>query len=292
MAQRVPAGVSAPAAGTKDSAGEAADSFKVFSSTIAAIGGGLSLGSLPVLKNWKNGLPGGLDDFGLPKDIIDTAGDTAALQFKVKQSPDIYNMMFPLTLSLSRLSENYRMGLAFSFAMLSKKFNADIEVDSSRKVTLEQSMRYYTVLAEFTYGTRISEAYFSVDNVDRTDAFIGIAVSPYIGLQKSSRISTSKTNDAILETVKYFVLAGKNDFNAAGVAVAWRLGMAALRRVSKTGGIETSLSYQGLWCTRFRTSQSTFTYGTIDPDAREPNAAVTYFSSRFDITVALIRRLF
>jgi hypothetical protein len=291
-AQRAPAGSSAAQPQTNDSAGMATDSFNVFSSAIAAIGCGLSLGSLPVLKNWKNGLPGGLGDFGLPKDIIDTTGDTAALQFKVKQSPDVYNMMFPLTISLSRLSENHRMGLAFSFAMLSKKFNAAIEVDSSRSVTFEQSMRYYTVFAELNYGTLVPEAYFSFDNVDRTDAFVGIAVSPYIGLQKSSRISMSKANDAILETIKYFVLTKKNDFNAAGVAIAWRLGIATLRRVSKTGGMETSLSYQGIWCSRFRTSKGAFTYGSIDPDAREPEAAVSYFSNRFDITISLIRRLF
>jgi hypothetical protein len=265
-------------------------SFSVFSSTIGAIGGGLSLGSLPVLKNWKNGLPYAIGDFSLPA-VTDTAGDTVTLRFKVKQSPDVYNMMFPLTLSISRLSENHRMGLAFSFAMLSKKFNAAIEIDSSRTVTLEQTMRYYAVCAELNYGTRIPEAYFSVDMVDRTDAIVGIGLSPFIGLRKSSRISPSLSNDAALQAIKDSLVASEDSFNAAGAAVAWRLGLVTLRRISKTGGMETSLSYQGLWCTRFKTSQGTFTYGSIDPDAREPEAAVSYFSNRFDITISLIRRL-
>jgi hypothetical protein len=290
--QRAPAGVPAPKPRTDDSAGMATDSFNVFSTTIGSVGIGLSLGSLPVLKNWKNGLPEKLEDLGLAKNLIAPAGDTVALRFTVKQNPDVYNMTFPLTLSLSRLSENHRMGVAVSGAMLSKKFIAAIEIDSNRSVTLEQSMGYYTVLAEFNYGTRIPQVYFSVDNVDRTDAFAGIAVSPYIGLRKSSHISSSRSNDAALEAIKDSITSNKNSFNAAGVAIAWRLGMATLRRVSKTGGIETSLSYQGLWCTRFKTSQGTFTFGSLDPDVPEPNDAVSYFSNRFDITIALIRRLF
>jgi hypothetical protein len=288
--KRTPVTTSAVPPVKTDSAA-ASDSFSVFSSTIGAIGGGLSLGSLPVLKNWKNGLPFAITDFSLPA-VTDTAGDTVRLQFKVKQSPDIYNMMFPLTLSISRLSEHHRMGLAFSFAMLSKKFNAAIEVDSSRTVTLEQTMRYYTVFTEFNYGTRIPEDYFSVDMVDRTDAIVGIALSPFIGLRKSSTVSLSRSNDAALKAIKDSVIANQNTFNAAGVAIAWRLGLVTLRRVSKTGGMETTLSYQGQWCTRFKTSHNTFTYGSIDPDDRNPKAAVSYFSNRFDITISLIRRLF
>jgi hypothetical protein len=281
----------AMAAAQTDSADTVTDSFPVFSSTIGAIGIGLSLGSLPVLKTWKNGLPFTINDFRLPA-VVDTAGDTAAVRFTVKQSPDIYNMMFPVTLSLSRLGANHRFGLSLSGAMLSKKFNAALEIDSLRSVSLEQSMRYYTVLAEFVYGARIPELYFSVDNIDRTDAIVGIAVAPYIGLHKSLQVTPSRSGDDALEAIRDSLIANENTFNAAGIAVAWRLGMVTLRKISKTGGIETTLSYQGLWCTRFKTSHETLDYGTIDPDASEPDAEVTYFSNRFDITISLIRRLF
>jgi hypothetical protein len=273
-------------------ADSALDSFSISSNVIGGIGLGLSLGSLPILKNWKNGLPSALSDVLPFTRIIDSiADDTISLRFTVKKSPDVYNMMFPLSFSLSRLWQRNRLGASASFAMLSKSFNAAIEVDSQRTFSLEQTMRYYTMLIECTWGTRIPEIYFSVDKVDRTDAIAGIAVSPYIGLRNRVATKLSRPGDPVLETIKDSLTYSARGFKATGVALAWRLGIMALRRISSTGGIETALSYQGLWCTHFKSSGDTFRYGSIDPGADNPDAVVSYFSTRFDITISFIRRL-
>jgi hypothetical protein len=267
------------------------DSFSVFSSSIGGIGVGLSLGSLPPLKSWKDGLPKALADVGLSAGMVDDTGDTVQLQYKVKESPDDYNMMFPLSISFGRLSANHRFSALFTFAMLSKKYNAAVEVDSSRNVTVGQRMRYFSLMFELNYGTRIPERYFSVDKVDRTDAIIGIGLSPLIALKKSSSIKRN-SSDALLETVADSISGRQSSFSASGIALAWRLGMVTLRRVSKTGGIEAGLSYQGLWCTRFTTPGGTLRFGDITMKSSTAEKSVSWFSSRFDITISLIHRLF
>ncbi|MBN1131079.1 MAG: hypothetical protein JXA71_18970 [Chitinispirillaceae bacterium] len=267
------------------------DSFSVVAGWHAGFGGALSLGSLPPLANWKSGLPTSLAGAGLPARMIDNNGDTIPLRFTVKENPDAYNMMFPLSLSLCRLIADRRFGAVVSFAALSKKQNATVEVDSLRSVTVGERMRYLAFLFAFDFGTRIPERFFSVDNIDRTDAVIGVAFSPLIALKKSFSVS-SDAADGLLAAIADSISSYRNAFDAHGVSLSWRIGVTTLRRVSAAGGVEAGLSYQGFWCTRFRTSSGPLASGEISNNSAEPEAGVSWFSSRFDITISLIRKIF
>jgi hypothetical protein len=270
---------------------EAVDSFSVFSDYYVAIGVGLSLGSLPPLKNWKTGLPKTLSDAGLPGTTVGDNGDTVSLLFTVQETPDDYNMMFPVSVSIGRLMENRRFSTAVAFSILSKKWNAALNVDSLHSVTISERMRFLSFLMAADYGIRIPEHYFSVDNVDRTDVIIGIAASPLIALKRSYSVSPS-SSDPLLASVADTLSAHWNGFDASGVAIAWRFGITTLRRASPRGGVEAGLSYQGSWNTRFKDHDRPLTAGDINRKCDRPDTPVSWFSNRFDITISLVRRTF
>ncbi|MBN2037205.1 MAG: hypothetical protein JW768_10720 [Chitinispirillaceae bacterium] len=266
------------------------DSFDVFSGMTLGAGVAMSLGSMPVLNLWKNGLPERVDELGLNAAFTDDAGDTVSFQYRIKERPDIYNMTFPLTLSVSRLREWHRLSAAVSFSMLAKSFYATAEADTLRRIDIKQSMRYYAVVCELLYGRRIPEYYFLVDRVQRTDAIAGIAVAPFIGLRKSSSANAT-VPDAPFGEACDSIAASLNSFSSRGIALSWRLGICMLRRASKNGGIETTLSYQGLWCIRFTTNNGELRNRDIHRASDDPESGVSWFSNRFDITFALVRKI-
>lgn len=268
----------------------ALDSFSVVSDWYVGIGAGLSLGSLPPLGNWKAGLAVTLADAGLPERMIDVNGDTVALRFTVKENPDAYNMMFPVAVSAGRMTADHRFGMSLAFAMLTKNWNATVELDSLRSVTIAERMRYLSLYFAFDYGTRIPEQYFSVDKVDRTDAVIGLGVAPLIGLSKSFSHATHG-DDPVLASIADTLSSHWNAFDASGIALVWRIGITTVRRASLRGAVEAGLHYQGSWCTRFRSAGTILTVGDINAESLEPQTPVSWFSSRFEITLSLLRKI-
>ena len=271
------------------------DSFDVHSAIILGAGAGLSLGSNPVFSMWERNLPASLADFGSPATQQNqTSNPLLALTFSARETPDIYNMMFPITLSISRLLPEYRYGITGAFSMASKvSKSAIIEGPDSlhRHIDISQGLDIYAFAFDVVYGRRIPERYFSIDGVDRTDIIVGASASPFIALKKSSSV-TASASDSILSAAKDSAVARQSAFSSSGIALGWRVGFLTVRRVSRVSGIEAGVSYYGLWSTRFRTNQGPLVEKEVNAVSTNPSKEVSYFSSRVEITVSLIHKIF
>ena len=86
------------------------DSLDLSSGFYISGGAGLSIGGSPVFTLWSDGLPSGLLDFGLADSSFSgmATGDTLGLRFQTRKAPDVYNMMFPLSISVGKISGRNR----------------------------------------------------------------------------------------------------------------------------------------------------------------------------------------
>lgn len=265
------------------------------------IGVGISLGSMSPFSDWAGGLPQQLGDLGLSDtafqihadSILGIKGDTGQIAFAVQRSPDIYNMMFPITVYYGRLYPDHRFKAALTFSMLSKEYDGQITFSDSsgRHIDFQQTLAFYSLTAQLTYGKRIAERYFSVDNIDRTDAIIGISVSPWVGLNRTSSVSVSDPSDPRLSQIAA-VLPQFGSVSASGLAFGWQAGLATIHHNSARGGIEAEITYTGLWYTNFKSGAATVTGKDIGAGAggSDVNSPLSYYSSRLGITISLFRK--
>jgi len=275
----------------------AVDSFDVNAGLYLGGGIGLSIGSGQIFTLWKNGLPGSLADFGLC-DTSFGAGDTKKLNFQTLKEADVYNMMFPISLTVGRLAGKHRYSAAVSFSMLTKNSRLSVDIgddadSTGRRLDMSQSMGLYAITLDLTYGRAIPDRFFSIDKSDRTDFIAGISVSPFIGLSRVSSISAleDSASDPRLWNLRDSVAKGLTSVSASGIALGWRLGVAKMRRLSKKGGLEGRLCWYGMWATGFRTPDGALTEKKISVKSAAPDRKVSYFSNRFEIAVSLVRKL-
>jgi hypothetical protein len=273
----------------------ALDTFNFRTGTIIGAGIGFSLGSMPPFDIWYGNLPQQFSDLGLFDTAFQIPGiDTGQLAYVVRQSPDLYSTTFPVTVYIGRLTPNHRLTAALSFAWLSKEYDARVSLvnDSARYFDLRQTLGFYSFTAALTWGSRIPERYFSVDGIDRTDAMIGILASPYVALQRSSSIGAPPTGDIRLTELYDSIVPQMSSFSATGIAYGWRLGLATIRHHSKKSGLEAELTYSGLWNTRFRTSSGgSVPQGDLGDKSASAGNAVSYYTSRIEISISLFRKL-
>jgi hypothetical protein len=277
------------------------DTFDIRSGTLAGIGIGFSLGSLPPFDIWRGGLPQQLSDLGLtdtsyriaPAGLF--AGDTGQLSFTVRQSPDLYSITFPITAYITRLTPNHRFTASLSFAWLSEEYDARIleQNDSSQYFDLQQTLGLYSLTGALTWGTRIPERYFSVDAIDRTDALIGLLATPYIALRRTTSIGAPPAAGSRMDSLYHAVLPQMSSFSAAGIAYGWRLSLATIRHQSKRSGLEAELTYSGIWNTGFHmASGATLLQANLGDKSATAGNAVSYYTSRIEISISLFRKIF
>ena len=285
-----------PLSATDSSKASAKDSFDVRTGSIIGGGIGLSIGSVQVFGLWKNGLPQSLADFGLTDSSFKLPGDTLQLAFTVKQEADVYNMIFPLTVSFGRLFRTHRYEAAISFSMLSKTSQSSVSIGNDsvgRRIDISQSLGLYSISFDFLYGTEIPIRYFSIDGADRTDFIAGVSITPFVSLSKTNDITgTDSASDPRLWAVRDSIVSRLNTVSATGIAFGWRLGIAKLRRLSKNGAIEGRICYCGTWSTLFRKpSAGSLTEKEISVKSGDPGRKVSWVSNRFEISVALVHKL-
>ena len=281
----------------------AIDSFDVNSGWYLGGGIGLSIGSGQVFTLWKNGLPSSLADFGLRdtsfRRIVDTiTGDTMNLAFQTRKAADVYNMMFPITISVGRLAGKHRYSAAVSFSMLAKNSRLSVDIgrnadSTGRRLDISQSMGLYAITLDLTYGRTIPDRFFSIDKSDRTDVLAGISVTPFIGLSRASSVGPveDSASDPRLWTLRDSVAKELTSVSASGIAFGWRLGVSKMRRLSKKGGLEGRICWYGTWAPGFRSPGGTLTEKEISMKSAAPDRKASYFSNRFEISVSLIRKL-
>jgi hypothetical protein len=272
----------------------AKDSFNVRSATTVGVGIGLSLGGNRLFSLWEKGLPKSLADFGLNARSFVQGADTMPLTFAIKETPDVYNMTFPVAVSLTRLSSSSRWQAVVSFSWLSKDSRSTVTIgDDSvgRRIAITRSLGLYTVTLDLLYGRAIPERYFSITGADRTDIVIGISASPFIALRKSATAGFP-SGDARLSAASDSMASRLHPVSATGMAFGWRVGIVKLSRLSRHGGLDAGLTYSGLWSTLFRTrSGGTLTEQDISAGSVQDGTRVSYFSSRIDLFFSFINKV-
>jgi hypothetical protein len=251
------------------------------------------VGSVPLFALWEKGLPRTLADLSLADSSFALPGDSSKLSFSVKESPDVYNMVFPVFISFGRFTPDHRFGGGVSFAMLSKKFTSSIRCgsDTAARLDVKQRFSLYTVSLDLVYGWKIPERYFSVDGVDRTDAVLGLSVAPLAILNKSSSFPSTNVSTR-LDVTADSLPARVNSFSACGIAIGWRAGIVTVKKASASGGFEAGLAYSGIWQGRFRTDISTAINERDVSRRGSPHKAAANISHRMEMTVAMVRRVF
>jgi hypothetical protein len=275
----------------------AIDTFNVHDATFVGAGFGLSLGGFQLFSLWQDGLPNSLADFGLSGLSCAVPGDSQALTFAARESPDVYNMTFPVAIALGRFSSVNRYQAMLSFSWLNKTARSTVEVgtdadSTGRRIIIANSFGMYTITLDLLYGRAIPEHYFSIDNGDRTDAMVGISASPFILLRKSNTVSYP-ASDRRLSAVNDSIEANlRSTFSASGIAVGWRMGIVRFRRLSKRGGFDAAITYAGRWSTLFRTnSGSILTEQEVNSRSGDPGKKVSFFSNSVEISFSLVQRL-
>jgi hypothetical protein len=196
-----------------------------------------------------------------------------------------------LTVSFGRLFQTHRCEVAVSFTTLSKNSQSSISIGADsvgRRIDISQSMRLYAITFDFLYGIGIPIRYFSIDGADRTDLIAGVSITPFVGLSKTTGINApDSVSDPRLWALRNSILSRLNSVSASGIAFGWRLGIAKLRHLSKNGAIEGRICYCGMWSTHF----GTLTENEISAKSGDPGRSVSYFSSRFEVSFSLVRKL-
>ena len=61
--------------------------------------------------------------------------------------------------------------------------------------------------------------------------------------------------------------------------------------MSKTGGLETGLSYFGLWSMHFQTDQRPLIESDLNSKSGSGSRRVSYYSGRIEFTVSLVHKV-
>lgn len=244
------------------------------------VGAGWGLGSFPLFTEWIRGLPDSARDIVGP--------DTALKNFSIKEPADAYTILVPITIFWTPLADERRsLSLEGSFFWISKSFQAYLQSNDSavsKWVHWRQSMSAYFLSLGFNYKYNIPEQYFKVENVNRTSLLIGFSADPLLLVDKNASFSFSEIADSTLARAN----AAADNGTFRGIGCAWRLGLSSLHRLSTRKGLEISLVYSGRWYGYFKNGKTRTTWKDINPMASSPLENVSFLSSSFQISFALV----
>lgn len=250
-----------------------------------------TLGSFPLFTTWQRGLPTALSEFGLASDLLlgdSTTGiDTARLRYETKEAANSYNIVWPLGVSYTfMVREQSSLTARLAFMFIRKQHKATLQADSvPGRVLLEQNLGLYSVSLGLDLRRAISPRYFSVDNTNRTDLSLGMAIHPVTFLNRNDEVDLSANAPAEMRPVYEAVSAVRKPFSSWGVGISWSAGISSIKRLSPHTGLRTSLCYIGRW----------FYFGEHDQDelrtigSREGYQPLSSVSHRFAIMLSLLR---
>jgi hypothetical protein len=226
-----------------------ADDTQPLSGACFGIGLGLSVGTAPIFPMWQKSFPDSLRKLGLsPTSGADENGnDTALLRYRVTESPDAFNFALPFCLSLYSIGEKHVFAFTVSFFQNNKEFQAEISINSDRRLSVLERLTYYSVFMEATAQWAIPAAFFSIDGTQQTLLSLTLGASPVNTFTRKCDIITSfnKDNDARMKNV---IDSVKNAFAAQtgnGLSLSWRIGISSIKRYPSGYGAEFGLFYSG-----------------------------------------------
>ncbi len=245
------------------------------------IGAGWGLGSFPLFSEWQNGLPDSSAKLAGP--------GSAVPQFKVREPVNLYNIFWPLYISVTPfISERHALSLegAAYFVFSGKSFKASLgtgqdSLPASVEWTQSCAATFFSI--GFDYRRTIPEEYFKVENVQRTTANIGLSLVPLMHFSKSSSFSSNTLPDSTIA-----VLEGHLDnrsFN--GIGGSWKIGISSLRRLSSKSGVEIGISYIGRYLGYFKSGRTRMLWKDLNPGFGRPDEKVSFLSHTFEISLVL-----
>jgi hypothetical protein len=239
---------------------------------------GWALGSYDLLAEWQKNLPDSA------KDILPV--NPNALGFSIKEPVNTYIVFFPISLSFTPfVFRRSSLGFEGSFFYIGKTLQAELMHDTaSGKINYSQSMNSFSFSAGVLYRQAIDEKYFRLENVDRTSFLLGVYAQPLVYISRESAINSTGISDSVVAAAQGMI---KNLY-ARGFGAAWRIGVCSQKALSRTSGMEISISYTGRYTGYFSQNNRTLLKKDINPGAANPEEKLSYYSNTIEIRLEFL----
>ena len=282
--------------------GDSDDTTKINNGYYFSAGFGWSLGTVKIIDLWQHALPDSLGGFPLAADAyavpFDSTGpesqtvDTAAIAFSVKEQPAPYSMCFPLSLSMIRIGDNGFHSFSLQGSWMRKVYSGTIATpDDSleRKVDYIESVNHYSLFAAFAWGMDIPEYYFNVDGIERTSFTIGLECSPLLATFINRKVTAPAEDDRFI-AIKEQIKSPRHRF-IHGTAAAGRFGLSMIKRMDHKNAVQYGIWYSLRWNGYFREDGDRVRFNNIAPGYRKKDKPLSWFSSHFELTIAILHRM-
>jgi hypothetical protein len=239
---------------------------------------GWALGSYDLLSEWQKNLPDSAND------ILPVNPDT--LGFSIKEPVNTYNVLFPVSLSYTPfVYSRSSVGFEGSFFYIGKTLQAELMHDTaSGKIDYSQTMNAFSFSLGVLYRHAIDEKYFRLENVDRTSFLLGVYAQPLVYISRESSIKHSGISDSVVAAAEGRI---KNLY-ARGLGAAWRIGICSQKALSRTSGMEISISYVGRYTGYFSQGNRTLSNKDINPAAANLDEKLSFFSNTIEIRLEFL----
>jgi hypothetical protein len=263
---------------------------------------GWSLGGNEAVKLWETALPDSLGDFNLTQktgfimpdtnatDSLMRLGDTSHLRVSIKEKPNMYNMTFPIAIHFSRFRDKDQFSASLSFAYLSKTQKGSVYVlnDSiDRRIDFRKQLSMYTVTLYALYGIKIDPMYFSVDQVDRTNVFLGFGVSPLVTINNYTKLS-KKGNDPRLQIISDSMRSSYKNSSGFGLSLSIRTGISTIKSINR-GKLEFGLFYNLGWFNYFYDNNKRVYRNALNPADNDAHKPLSFVTNRVEFTIGVLR---
>ena len=241
---------------------------------------GWDLGSYDLLSEWQKNLPDSA------KDILPVNPDTNALGFTIKEPVNAYNVFFPVSLSYTPfVYRRSSVGFEGSFFYIGKTLQAELMHDTvSGKIDYSQTMNAFSFSVGVLYRHAIDEKYFKLENADRTSFLLGVYAQPFVYISRESSIKSFGISDSVVVPAKSRI---KNLY-ARGLGAAWRIGICSQKALSRSSGIEISISYVGRYTGYFSRKEGVISNKDINTGAANPDEKLSFFSNTIEIRLEFL----
>ena len=267
------------------------------SETMIGLGAGMSIGSIPLFTLWQSSLPDSMRLLGLTPDfgIDKSSGDSMNLKYVVTETPEQFNIILPLTLSIYNIKNDRIASLGVSFFYTGKQFQSKIypELDTlNRHINIDEKLSLYSLSLEAGYQKAIPPQYFSIKGSQQTFFSVSLAASPFNLFTRSSKIKTSvPQSDERMQAVADSARKNFSHLSSNGKALSWRLGLTTVKRYGDGGALEMGLFYGGSYSALFYNDGSRTAKSQIYIAENEKDKNLAFLQSRIELRITLLRSL-
>ncbi|MCL2218710.1 MAG: hypothetical protein FWC23_02170 [Chitinispirillia bacterium] len=263
--------------------------------TYFGFGAGLSIGSIPVFTMWQNTLPETMGRLGITQNFgaDPLVNDTMPLRYRVSEIPDQFNFTLPLSVSLHSIKPGSAMSFALSFFHNSKQFQSILLFDRdtlNRRISIYETMRYYSLSIEAAYQKAIPPVFFSIDGAQQAYLSMSIGLSPINTFTRDNGVKLSAPeNDLRMQTLADSVQKSFTGLSSNGMSLIWRFGISTIKSYGQGGGIEMGLYYGGSYASYFYNEGERVNNGQIDPASLNAGKPLSFISNRIEFKAAFLR---